>query len=81
MKIKIDVAWLNDTLFSNMNATDSSHSHGSTLLDLKRVDIKATQEQYVSNIAPNFKLHQAEVLVKRHIPIEYIENIDNPIHL
>lgn len=81
LRIKVDVAWLEGTLFSDMNATDSSHSHGAALADLEKVDINATQERYVSSTSANFKKHQAEVLVKRFVPIEYIENIDNPISL
>lgn len=81
LKIKVDVAWLEGTLFSDMNATDCSHSHGATLSDLERIDISATQECYVSSTSPNFKKHQAEILVKRFVSIEYIENIDNPIEL
>ena len=81
LRIKVDVAWFEGTLFSDMNATDSSHSHGATLVDLERVDISATQECYVSSTSSSFKKHQAEVLVKRFVPIEYIENIDNPTSL
>lgn len=81
LRIKIDVAWFDGTLFSDMNATDSSHSHGATLADLEKVDISATKERYVSSTSSSFKKHQAEVLVRRFIPLEYIENIDNPIQL
>lgn len=81
LKIKVDVAWLEGTLFADMNATDCSHSHGATLSDLERIDINATQERYVSSTSANFKKHQAEILVKRFVPIEYIENIDNPTSL
>lgn len=79
--IKIDVAWAKDTLFSNMNATDYNHVHGGTFEDLKKVDISATKQKYVSRDSAIFKLHQAEVLVKTAIPVDYIVNIDNPISL
>lgn len=72
LKIDVRVAWLQDTLFSDINATDSSHHHGGNLEDLKRVDIAATKEHYVSQESPSFKKHQAEVLVKTFIPLEYI---------
>lgn len=81
LRIKIDVAYLQDTLFSDMNATDNDHKHGPSLDDLKCVDINATQEAFVARTSPSFRKHQAEVLVKNFIPIEYIENIDNPIQL
>lgn len=73
LRVKIDVACFEGTLFSDINATDSNHKHGGTLNDLKRVNIPATQENYVSKTSPFFKMHQAEVMVKTFIPIEYIE--------
>ena len=81
LMINPEVALLKDTLFSDMNATDSSHHHGGRLEDLKRVNIEATQQGYISSSSPLFKLHQAEVLVKTFIPIEYITNIDDPDYL
>lgn len=72
LRVKIDVAGLEGTLFSDINATDNSHHHGGSLEDLKRIDIPATQENYVSRESPIFKKHQAEVLVKTFIPLEYI---------
>lgn len=73
LRVKIDVACLEGTLFSDINATDNNHRHGGTLDDLKRVNIPATQENYVSRTSPIFKQHQAEVMVKTFIPLEYIE--------
>lgn len=73
LRIKIDVACLEGTLFSDINATDNNHRHGGTLDDLKRVNIQATQENYVSRTSPIFKQHQAEVMVKTFIPLEYID--------
>lgn len=81
LRIKIDVALLEETQFSDINAADGAHHHGKTMDDLKRVDLSATQQHYVSSSSPIFKKHQAEVLVKTFIPLEYIENIDNPISM
>jgi hypothetical protein len=78
LKIKIDVAAFKDTMFSDINAADAVHTHGGNLSDLQRVDIKATKESYVSRNNPIFHAHQAECMVKTFIPIEYIENINNP---
>lgn len=72
LKIHVRVAWLKDTLFSDINATDNAHTHGGTLDDLKRIDIEATKQRFVSQESPSFKKHQAEVLVKTFIPLEYI---------
>lgn len=78
LRIKVDVAWFQGTLFSDINATDNHHHHGPTLDDLKRIDINATRMRYLPNTSDFFKSHQAEVLVKTHVPLEYIDNIDNP---
>lgn len=45
LKISTYVALLKNTLFSNMNATDSMHSHGSGLEDLENVDFAATKKK------------------------------------
>lgn len=81
LQIKVDVAWLQETLFSDINAADNRHHHGATMEDLQRVDFNATKQHRVSRNDPKFKKHQAEVLVKTYIPLEYIVNINNPIPL
>lgn len=81
LKIKIDVATWEDTLFSNINATDVGHSHGGTLSDLQKIKWGAVKRNYVSRDDEDFKYHQAEILVKTAIPKEFIVNLDNPIYL
>lgn len=78
LKVKIDVAWFKGTMFSDINAADSRHSHGGDLEDLQKVDFRATQKTYVRKDDEDFKPHQAEVMVKTFIPLEYIINIDSP---
>lgn len=78
LKIKVEVAELEATLFSDMNATDNNCNYGGTLADLQRVDLNATKQHYLSKTDPLFKKHQAEVLVKTFIPIDKIINIDFP---
>lgn len=78
LKIKVEVAELESTLFSDMNATDNNCRYGGSLADLQRVDLNATQQHYLRNTDPLFKKHQAEVLVKTFIPIDKIINIDFP---
>lgn len=75
LRIKIDVALLKDTLFSDINAADKLHTHGGSLEDLKRVNFTATKRHYVSKNEEDFKPHQAEVMVKTFVPLKYIENI------
>lgn len=81
LKVEIDVAWMKDTLFSNMNATDNLHSHGGEISDLQKIKFNATKRHYVSRSDDDFKYHQAEVMVKTFIPVKYIMNIDNPIQI
>lgn len=78
LKIKIDVAALKNTLFSNTNAAANDHYHGLGFSALKRVNIRATQQNYVGRDNPIFHEHQAECMVKTFIPKEYIINIENP---
>ncbi|MGM9749189.1 MAG: DUF4433 domain-containing protein [Candidatus Cryptobacteroides sp.] len=81
LQIKVEVAELESTLFSDMNAAANDCLIGGTLDDLKRVDLKATRQHKTSRNTDIilFKKHQAEVLVKTFIPIDMIVNIDNPI--
>jgi hypothetical protein len=75
--IDIRVAAFAGTKYSDINATDSRHHHGSNMSDLERVDFRAAKRTYVSSSDPDFKTHQAEVMVKTHIPSEYILNLDD----
>ncbi len=75
LKINVDVALLKDTQFSDMNAADKRHSHGKELEHLERVNFNATKRHYLRSEDPDFKPHQAEVMVKTFIPLKYIEKI------
>lgn len=77
LMIDIRAAAFADTQYSDMNATDSRHHHGPSMSDLERVDFSAVKRTYVSSSDPDFKTHQAEVMVKTHIPSEYILNLDD----
>lgn len=78
LKVSTEVALFEDTIFTNIEATHSGLSFGSSLNDLCKVRIPATSRV---NVPPNDQdyLHsQAEILVKRFIPLKYIVNINNP---
>lgn len=81
LEIDIEVATLTDTIFSDRNAADSGHNHGAGINFLRKVDFEAVKMHYVRKDDPNFKPHQAEVLVKTFVPLRYIRNIDNPKYL
>lgn len=81
LKIQVDVAWLRHTLFSDINAASTNHHHGPSLYDLQLVNFRAVRRHYVSRDDGDFGAHQAEVLVKTHIPAKYIINLNNPIEM
>lgn len=75
LKIKADVALLKDVQFSDMNAADKRHTHGKALEHLQMVNFEATKMHYLRSDNPNFKPHQAEVMVRTFIPLKYIVNL------
>ena len=75
--IDIRAAAFLGTQYSDMNAADRRHHHGSELSDLERIKFDAVKRTYVSSTDPDFKLHQAEVMVKTHVPSEFILNLDD----
>ena len=77
LMIDIRAAAFAGTQYSDMNAADSRHHHGPSMSDLERVDFTAVKRTYVSSSDPDFKTHQAEVMVKTYIPSEYILNLDD----
>ena len=81
LKIDTEVATWKGTLFSDINATDNDHHHGDTLSDLRMVDFHAVKRNFVRRDDEDFKPHQAEIMVKTFIPIQYIKNIDSPLYL
>jgi NAD(P)-dependent dehydrogenase (short-subunit alcohol dehydrogenase family) len=76
LKIHPSVAILHNTLFSNMNATSNMCSVGADLKALKRINLEATRKAYVKSTDKDFAELQAEVLVKTHLPLKYILNIN-----
>lgn len=76
LRISLDVVGLENTLFSDMNATDSCHHHGSSFDDLNRINIPATQRSFVRRDDPDFKALQAEIMPKTFIPAKYILNLN-----
>lgn len=77
--VKIDVAYFKTTIFTNMNATDNMCKHGESCTFLQtKVNFKDTNAGYPIEDTTIKKHKQAEIMIKRYIPIEYIVNIDNP---
>jgi len=78
LEIDIEVAWWQNTIFADRNATKSNVRGGKNAEALKLVDFHAVTSHYVRRNDPEFEKHQAEVMVKTFLPIQYITNIDNP---
>lgn len=79
LKIKIDIAYLSGTKFSDINAADNNSNVGeSAEFIAEHINFRATKRTHVKNTDPDFKLHQAEVLARTFVPIDYIVNIDSP---
>ena len=76
LRVSVEVAKFANTLFSNMNAADSDHTHGGQLSDLLKVNIDATKTGIIARDDINFKLRQAEVMVKTFIPSDLILNFN-----
>ena len=78
LKIRPDVAYAQDTLFSDINAVAAHHHHGGDINSFNLIDLHAVKQHFVSRNSPFFEKHQAEVLVKTCIPLDYIVNIKEP---
>jgi len=77
LRISVEVATFKSTVFSDMNAADNAHSHGTEMENLEKVDFEAVKKTYVSREDGDFKAHQAEVMVKTFVPLRYILNIND----
>ena len=78
LKVSIEVATFEDTVFADMEATSPLMSHGASFEDLKKVNLAVTQKSDFGLSDKEYLQRQAEVLVKGFIPLKYIQNIKNP---
>ena len=76
LKISTEVALLDGTIFTDMNAVDSNATRALGLVGLQNVNFEATKEQYLRSDNPLFKYKQAEVMVKTCVLSRYILNLD-----
>ena len=78
LKIDLDVALFDETLYTDMEATQSNMKHGGDFEDLKKVNLKATQKDISRPEDDDYWQRQAEVLIKGFIPLKYILNVKSP---
>ena len=74
LEIDVRVAFEQNTLFSDGNATARKTMVGSELEDFQRIRFDILRKTTWTNEDEKF-YWQAEVLVKRHIPLQYIRNL------
>ena len=73
----IEAGLLDNAIFSDMNATDNNHQKDWGIEGLHLIDFKATQRSYVARTDPDFKHHQAEIMIPKCVPYSYILNVEN----
>jgi len=76
LKISLEVAYLENTKFSNMNAADNRHQNDTSVSFLKNLRFDLFKQSYFNLEGTDKKYFQSEVMVKTWIPIEYITNIN-----
>ena len=76
LKIDPSICFLEDTKFSNLNATKTGHSNGATLAHLEAVKFYVVSDNYFDLSTEDKHYYQAEVLVKTWVPLRYITNLD-----
>ncbi len=73
LKISLDVLGENsEFVCSDVNAASASHRQANGIAGLSLIDYGAVKRTRVSKIDPDFHKHQAEIMVRTHIPPEYI---------
>lgn len=77
LKIDLDVALWENTLFSDINATDNNVTVNGDFDFLKTLDFDIFRQRYNNLDILEKKKYQAEILVKDFLPIKYIKNINS----
>ena len=78
LKIDPEVALFDDTLYTDIEATQPGLYCGGEIDDLRRVNIQATKKVVSRPDDDDYWQRQAEVLIKGFIPLQYILNVNSP---
>ena len=78
LKIDPEVALFDDTLYTDVEATQPNLKCGGEMGDLRRVNIQATKKVLSNPEDADYWERQAEVLIKGFIPLQYIKNVNSP---
>jgi len=77
LEIDPSIIYAKDTIYSNMNATRIGHLKGGKIKHLKKINFNIiNKKNYYDLINKEKPFFQAEVMVKTHLPLEYILNLD-----
>jgi hypothetical protein len=77
LKISPEIIFLKDTMFSDRNATANKSLHGKEFNDFKRIkfDVVTEKSQFDVLEVDRRPYYQAEVMVRKFIPIHFIEGL------
>ena len=78
LKIDLEVALFEDTLYTDIEATQPNLKYGGKIDDLRRVNFQATKKAVSRPEDNDYWQGQAEVLIKGFIPLQYILNVNSP---
>lgn len=77
LEIDPDILYIDGNIFSNKNAIRSDARRGSEFEDFASIHFSTTQNKSQFDVEENERdFFQAEILVKNHIPLHYITNIN-----
>lgn len=78
LEIDPEVIYWQDSLYADRNATKNGALVGSSIDDFSRLHFNSFKaKKHFDLDADEQKFYQAEVLVKNHIPLQFIKNIGN----
>lgn len=72
LEINPEVVFFEETVFSDMNATKTGHSHGGLIEDVQKIKFDIVKKRYFDVDESNKPYYQAEVLVRSFIPYRFI---------
>ena len=78
LEIDLEVIYWQDSLYADRNATKNGALVGSSIDDFSQLHFNSFKaKKHFDLDADEQKFYQAEVLVKNHIPLQFIKNIGN----
>lgn len=76
LEIDPSILFKEGVLVSDINAADNCAKIQEAAQGLESINYPATQRTYVNREDPDFKQHQAEILVPEIVPLSFIKNIN-----